>query len=635
MNKFRYDINGLRAYAVLFVVLFHFGIFGFTGGFIGVDVFFVISGFLMTKIIMDGLQKNNFSILQFYTNRAVRIIPALAVLCIFLLILGWFELIPFDYRSLSKHVIGSLLFVSNIIYWKESGYFDVDSHEKILLHTWSLSVEWQFYLFLPIYLIIAYKLLKHKTIYALILLFICSLALAHVISTYRPSASFFLLPTRAWEMILGGFLYFLPKPNLKDATSYLLEIIGFSLIIASLYLFNAKTPWSSIYTLVPTIGTALILYTQNQKSIFTNNKIAQFLGNASYSIYLWHWPIVFWLFHKNQQNNIIYLLVGIIISITLGYLSAKYVEKFIGNQLKGISLFKSNLIISMSCIVIIGLGLIIFKTNGINSSIRAAANTPQAVLIEKYINEHKNLDDAYWLQCDAYSNLTKYGFNGIDQSCINQPLSNKSIFLWGDSHSQALSLGLRTSFKNFSFYQIGSSGCKASLEASTTLNGEFKQACDNVNQIALKEIERIKPTFVIIAQENHHDLSDWKSITSKLKSLGVNKVMIIGAVPQWRPSLPKVIVKDSHFSSIVSKINDTGLDMDIIEHDAKAKTIVTNLNDHQVKYISLIDQMCDLRNSKYYCETKIGSDLLQVDYGHLSRKGSIYVVNNYIKPNIK
>lgn len=635
MNKFRYDINGLRAYAVLFVVLFHFGIFGFTGGFIGVDVFFVISGFLMTKIIMDSLQKNNFSILQFYTNRAVRIIPALAVLCIFLLVLGWFELIPSDYRSLSKHVIGSLLFISNIIYWKESGYFDVDSHEKILLHTWSLSVEWQFYLFLPIYLIIAYKLLKHKTFYSLILLFICSLALAHVISTYRPSASFFLLPTRAWEMVLGGFLYFLPKPNLKNATSYLLEIIGFSLIIASLYLFNAKTPWSSLYTLVPTIGTALILYIQNQKSIFTNNKIVQFLGTASYSIYLWHWPIVFWLFHKNQQNNIIYLLVGIIISIALGYLSAKYVEKHIGNKLKGISLFKSNLFISMSCIIIIFLSLIVFKTNGFNSIIRAAANTPQALLIEKYNQEHKNLDDAYWLQCDAYSNLTKYGFNGIDKSCISQTLSNKSIFLWGDSHSQALSLGLRTTLNDYSFYQIGSSGCKASLTPTETLEGAAKQTCDKANILALEEIKRLKPSFVIIAQADNHDLSDWKSITKKLESLGVKKILIVGAVPQWRPSLPKVILKDSHFDSRVSKINDTGLDMDIIEHDAKAKTIVNNLNNHQVKYISLIDQMCDLKNSKYYCETKIGSDLLQVDYGHLSKKGSVYVVNNYIKPNIE
>lgn len=635
MNKFRYDINGLRAYAVLFVVLFHFGALGFTGGFVGVDVFFVISGFLMTKIIMDGLQNNSFSILQFYTNRAVRIIPALAVLCAFLLIAGWFELIPTDYKTLSKHVLASLLFLSNVIYWRESGYFDADSHEKILLHTWSLSVEWQFYLLLPIYLIIFYKFLKNKTIYPLILLFIFSLFLAHFLSTYRPSASFFLLPTRAWEMVLGGFLYFIPKPNLKKTTSYILELLGFSLIIASLYLFNANTPWSSLYTLIPTIGTALILYVQNQESVLTNNKITQFLGTASYSIYLWHWPIVFWLFYKNQQNNLILTFLGITISITLGFISAKFIEQNIGNKLKGKSLLKPNFIIFGSCFLIIGVACIVFKTNGINSPLRAAANTPQARLIEKYNNEHKNLDDAYWLQCDAYSNLTKHGFNGIDKSCTNQPISKTSILLWGDSHSQALSLGLRTSFKHFSFYQIGSSGCKASLKPSETIRGESKQACDNVNQIALQEIKRIKPTIVIIAQQNEHNLSDWKSITDMLVSLDVKNIFIIGAVPQWHPSLPKVMIKDKHFSSNESKINDIGLDTEIIENDAKAKKIVDDLRNNKVKYISLIDQMCDIRNSKYYCETKVGSDLLQVDYGHLSKNGSIYVVNNYINPYIK
>ena len=318
----------------------------------------------------------------------------------------------------------------------------------------------------------------------------------------------------------------------------------------------------------------------------------------------------------------------------LGYLSAKYIEKNIGNKLKGKSLLKPNLIISSFSILIIGVSFLIFKTNGGNLSFRAVANTPKALVIEKYNNEHKSLENAYWLQCDAYSNLTKNGFNGIDKSCTNQPISKNSILLWGDSHSQALSLGLRTSFKDYSFYQIGSSGCKASLEPSTTLSGEFKQACDKVNKTALNEIKRIKPTFVIIAQENNHDLSDWKSITSRLESLGVKDIIIIGAVPQWRPSLPRVTVKDEHFSSKESKINDVGLDLNIIEHDAKAKQIIFNLNDRRVKYISLIDQMCDLRSSKYYCETKVGDDLLQVDYGHLSKKGSIYVVNNYIKPYI-
>lgn len=632
--NFRYDINGLRAYAVLFVVLFHFGFLGFTGGFVGVDVFFVISGFLMTKIIMDGLKNNNFSIIQFYTNRAVRIIPALAILCIFLLIAGWFQLIPTDFKALSKHIIASLFFISNIVYWRESGYFDADAHEKILLHTWSLSVEWQFYLLLPIYLIIAYRLLKNKTIYSLIALFLVSLVLAHFISTYRPSASFYLLPTRAWEMILGGFLYFLPKPNLNKISKNVLEILGFSAVIASLYLFKADTPWSSLYTLLPTLGTALILYIQNQDSIFTNNKTAQFLGTASYSIYLWHWPMVYWMFNKNLQGNISFIIFSIATSIVVGYFSAKYIEKGIGNKLKSKSLLKPNLIISGSCVVVIAISSAIFITQGANLKIRSAANTPQALLVEKYLNEHKNIDDAYMLQCDVYSNLTKKGFNDIDKSCISSIRSEKSIFLWGDSHSQALSLGLRTSFPELGFSQVGSSGCKASLVETTTLVGEFKQACDKANILALEKIAELKPSVVLIAQQNNHDKSDWGSIVNKLTSIGVEKVVIVGAIPQWQPSLPKVMIRDVNFHSNQSKINDIGLDEKIINDDLIAEKIVNNLNDKSVQYISLINRMCEQRNSKYFCETKTNDDLLQLDYGHLSRNGSIYVVEKYIKPYI-
>ncbi|MEG0030753.1 acyltransferase family protein [Acinetobacter sp.] len=632
--NFRYDINGLRAYAVLFVVLFHFGVFGFTGGFVGVDVFFVISGFLMTKIIMDGLKNHQFSIIQFYTNRAIRIIPALAILCIFLLIAGWFELIPADFKSLSKHIIASLFFASNIIYWRESGYFDADAHEKILLHTWSLSVEWQFYLLLPIYLIIAYRLLKNKTIYSLIALFLVSLVLAHFVSTYRPSASFYLLPTRAWEMILGGFLYFVPKPNLNKISKNVWEILGFSAVVASLYLFTADTPWSSLYTLMPTLGTALILYVQNQESIFTNNKIAQFLGTASYSIYLWHWPIVYWMYNKNLQDNISFIIFGIATSIVVGYFSAKYIEKGIGNKLKSKNLLKPNLIISGSCLVVITISFSIFITQGANLKIRSAANTPQALLIESSLDEHKNIGDAYMLQCDVYSNLTEHGFNGIDDSCINKKNSMKSIFLWGDSHSQALSLGLRKSFSSYSFYQVSSSGCKASLTAAATLIGETKQACDKANLIALEKIKELKPSIVIIAQQNEHDKSNWKSIISRLKELGVEKIIIVGAVPQWRPSLPRVEIKDENFYSDQSRINDIGLDLKIIKADLIGENIVKNLNIEGVSYISLIRQMCDVRDSKYFCETKTPNGLLQVDYGHLSKNGSIYVVNKYIKPFI-
>lgn len=207
-TNFRRDINGLRAWAVVSVVLYHFGVLGFTGGFVGVDIFFVISGFLMTQIIVRGLQTDNFSILAFYLARAKRIVPALLVLCAVLLVMGWFVLPAPDYKPLGMHVLTSLLFVSNIQYWREAGYFDAASHDKWLLHTWSLSVEWQFYLLFPILLALLWRLYPgpRNTARLLLLLLIASLVLSVWLTLKKPEAAFFLLPTRAWEMLTGGLV---------------------------------------------------------------------------------------------------------------------------------------------------------------------------------------------------------------------------------------------------------------------------------------------------------------------------------------------------------------------------------------------------------------------------------------------
>lgn len=171
-SKFRYDINGLRAYAVSLVVLFHFQIFGFSAGFIGVDIFFVISGYLMTKIITDQLLQDKFSLLRFYLARGIRILPALILLTVVIALIGWFILIPEEYKNYGKHAASSINFLSNLVYWRESSnYFSADAHDKILLHTWSLSVEWQFYIILPIILLIVGKVKKSRAILNLTVLF--------------------------------------------------------------------------------------------------------------------------------------------------------------------------------------------------------------------------------------------------------------------------------------------------------------------------------------------------------------------------------------------------------------------------------------------------------------------------------
>ena len=323
--QFRKDINGLRAIAVIAVVLFHFHAPWVPGGFAGVDVFFVISGFLMTSIIFRGIEQENFSLLKFYVARANRIIPALAVLCLVVLAFGWFYLTPLDYKALGKHVASSMGFFSNIIYWSESGYFDASSHEKWLLHTWSLSVEWQFYIIYPLVLVAMRKLMPVKAIKISILVATLLGFIFCVISTYKwPNPSYYLLPSRAWEMMIGGVAYLYPF-TLQDKRKKHMEWLGLTLIIASYFLISKDNAWPGYLALLPVFGAFLIIQAQRNDSLITNNIILQKLGAWSYSIYLWHWPLVVAIYYFSLNDMFIY--VGIVLSVFLGFLSSTYIEK--------------------------------------------------------------------------------------------------------------------------------------------------------------------------------------------------------------------------------------------------------------------------------------------------------------------
>lgn len=322
---FRKDINGLRAIAVIAVVLFHFNAPWMPGGFAGVDVFFVISGFLMTGIIFRGIEQGNFSILKFYVARANRIIPALALLCVVLLIFGWFYLTPFDYRILGKHVASSIGFLSNIMYWREAGYFDAASLEKWLLHTWTLSVEWQFYIIYPLVLVAMRKFLSIKAMKSMLVVGTVLGFIFCVFSTYKwPNASYFLLSARAWEMMIGGVAYLYPF-KLQEKRKKFVEWIGVALVVSSYFLISAENPWPGYLALFPVLGSFLIIQAQRKDSIITSNIVFQKLGTWSYSIYLWHWPLVVGIYYFSLSSSYIYL--GMVLSILLGFLSYKYVEK--------------------------------------------------------------------------------------------------------------------------------------------------------------------------------------------------------------------------------------------------------------------------------------------------------------------
>ncbi|MCX8985312.1 acyltransferase family protein, partial [Citrobacter portucalensis] len=293
MIKYRYDIGALRAIAVISVVMYHFGITGFSGGYSGVDVFFVISGFLMTKIIFSGIEKNSFSIISFYLSRARRIIPALVFVCLSVSFFGWFNLTSIEYKVLAKHALSSMLFLSNFVYMNESNYFDASSGDKWLLHTWSLSVEWQFYLLYPIIILSFIRLMGvKKTKASMIIIGLLSLTLCLIPFKANAESSFYMLPWRSWEMLAGGCLAIFTLHVNKLSSRKFLSYLGVFLILSSVLFIDSSHSWPSVLTLIPVSGAMLVMVSCYDDTLLFKSRVVQYIAKISYSIYLWHWPVI-------------------------------------------------------------------------------------------------------------------------------------------------------------------------------------------------------------------------------------------------------------------------------------------------------------------------------------------------------
>lgn len=328
-KQFRPDINGLRAWAVLAVVLYHYAVPGWDGGFAGVDVFFVVSGFLMTHIILAALDSEaGFSLRQFWAARARRTVPALLVLCASILLLGWFILPTTDYQQLAQHTLASLSGLSNLKFWREIGYFDINSQEKWLLHTWSLSVEWQFYVLFPLLLPLAWRWRRARLGTAVGCALAASLLLSILLSPSYPGTAFYLLPTRAWEMLAGSLVLILAQRiALTEAQRRGVELAGIVLLAVSFAAFDGDLPWPGWRALLPVAGSALILLAARERSLWTANPVAQWIGTTSYSIYLWHWPLAVALRYMNLQHEWSAVLGALALTVALSYASWSWIEQ--------------------------------------------------------------------------------------------------------------------------------------------------------------------------------------------------------------------------------------------------------------------------------------------------------------------
>ncbi len=347
--QYRPEVDGLRAVAVLGVLLFHFELFGLGGGFTGVDIFFVISGFLITQIIQTELNNHTFSLRSFYIRRIRRLFPALCLIWGLTLIFGFLLFTPGHYTRLSEALFSSILSVSNLFFWHEAGYFDTSANFKPLLHTWSLSVEEQFYLVWPITLIGLSRFKKTgKSFTVIIITGLLSLIFAEKWLDIDPSAAFYLTPFRIIEFVLGALLSLVIQHRPRQ--KLILEpfmILGLSCILYSFFLYSETTPFPGLYSLLPTVGAALVIYCggDTYSGLIVRNPVAVRVGLISYSLYLVHWPLlIFYKYwhYKDIELSEKYLLF--FTSFIIAYLSYRFIEipfrkgKNDLNQLKFISI---------------------------------------------------------------------------------------------------------------------------------------------------------------------------------------------------------------------------------------------------------------------------------------------------------
>jgi peptidoglycan/LPS O-acetylase OafA/YrhL len=435
--KYRPDVDGLRAVAVILVLLFHAEL-GLTGGYIGVDIFFVISGFLITGLILKEQRENSFTLANFWIRRIRRIIPASMAMVLSVLVVGLVILLPSDYEELAKSAIAQQFMLSNVYFWKNTGYFDGPSDLKPLLHTWSLAVEEQFYLGYPFLLLLLQRVRRGRVAIVLSVLLLFSFVISQYGVTHHPSATFFLLPTRAWEMLLGGMICFMPSADrlprwLVSLCSWLsLAAIGYAS-----YVYTSATPFPGIAALLPCGGAAILIYANSAHTSLPAAILASkpmvFVGLISYSLYLWHWPILaftrYWL---GAALPVAVACTALLCSVVIAAISWRYVEQPFRvakkEQKSNAGLLSAYALSSSICIA---LSLLIFATDGFRFRFGQDVliydqRVPGAVLAEM------NGD----IEMVRQRKLPRIGRN----SAANDA-GAPDFILWGDSHARMLASG--------------------------------------------------------------------------------------------------------------------------------------------------------------------------------------------------
>jgi len=643
---YRREIDGLRAVAVIPVILFHANFSQFSGGFVGVDVFFVISGYLITSILIDDLQAGTFSIVRFYERRARRILPALFLIMAASMIPASLFLLPSELRSFSDSIVAVTVFSSNFLFWMTSGYFDAASQNNPLLHTWSLAVEEQYYLLFPLFLAATWRFGRRWFAAICALLAVASLCVAQYSSQVSSMFAFYLLPSRAWELLIGVLIAVhnagARQIRLSHTTREVGGLLGALLIAFSVFVFDRHTPFPGVYALVPTVGTGLIILCSD-KSTVTGRILAHSLlvqiGLISYSLYLWHLPVLVFANHALLAwpgRIVSSLLIGL--SFALAYISWKFVEVPFRNR----RLISRRQIFTFSACCMaafITVGFVGHLMNGFEgrfspSQIQFARAFENRVPTRHYF-AREDILKKFRFECDFYDvgrylagSPTDEPKAAIARDCYTRDRRlKKTVFIWGDSHAQQLYYGVHINLpSNWQILQVASSGCDPSIHPDTSL----RPYCAHSNTVALSSIQTVHPELVIVGQNSGHNAKHMLEIGAYLLKNGAQNVLFTGPTPHWTADLPKIMVfrlwnQPGHYSR-------TGVNKSVMRINAELKKQF--VESPHIHFVSIIDYFCNSSGCLTYFGDNKETGLTTWDYGHLTPIASNAFARDILVPGI-
>ena len=655
--NYRPDIDGLRAVAVLAVVGFHAFPAWVTGGFIGVDIFFVISGYLISTIIFENLEKNTFSFKEFYSRRIKRIFPALILVLTVAFIFGWFVLLADEYKQLGSHIASGAIFISNFTLWSEAGYFDNSADSKPLLHLWSLGIEEQFYIIWPLLLWLAWRS-NFNLLLITVIIAISSFILNMKGIEHDINATFYSPQTRIWELLSGSVLAWatlykknklINFENRVDAvfTSItlrmkcevrskilpnILSVIGFLLLVYGFWRINKDLNFPGKWAILPVAGAIFILMAGSKawiNSVILSNKVLIWFGLISFPLYLWHWPIL--SFARIVEGDVLswdIRILAIFFSIALAWLTYKFIERPIRTGGKS----KLSVILLVALMSIIGLfGYIVFKNDGL------AFRTKFYSTSSSFISQLAKISDVY--EFYNYNGVLRAGLchsvsldNFKKNKCIDVRKNN--IFIWGDSYAASLYAGLNyvrdNGYQNIGITQMTDGKGPPFYKPGKTDDGKLLVEANN-NRLAI--VKEISPQIIIlnwmvggggIGTKEESVLEINKTIDKILLASPTSKIIIIGPFPRWQETLRKQLLENFKKTK---KMPPVYMSQGLVPLDKEFDLFFKEkIKRSSVEYISAYDIMCNTSG----CLTRVGdnaSDITAVDWGHLTNAGSIYLAD--------